>query len=62
MTSPMILITFDHHYFFLHFSKNAEFVMTSTEPALWTSAPTVGRFRAAGDELHQVLQAPAAPR
>ena len=25
---------FDRHYFFLHFSKNAEFVITSTEPAL----------------------------
>ena len=26
----------------LHFSSRAEFVMTSTLPALWTSAPTTG--------------------
>ena len=30
------------HYFFLHFNKNAEFVITSTEPALCTRAPTTG--------------------
>lgn len=33
---------FDCHYFFLHFNKNAEFVITNTEPALWTRAPTMG--------------------
>ena len=27
---------------FLHFNSNAEFIITSTEPALWTSAPTTG--------------------
>lgn len=29
-------------YFFLHVNKNAELVITSTEPALWTRAPTTG--------------------
>ena len=33
---------FDCHYFFLHFNKNAELVITSTEPALCTRAPTMG--------------------
>ena len=33
---------FNSHYFFFHFNKNAEFVITSTEPALCTSAPTIG--------------------
>lgn len=33
---------FNCHYFFLHFNKNTEFVITNTEPALWTNAPTTG--------------------
>lgn len=31
-----------HHAFFLHFNKSAELMMTNTEPALCTSAPTTG--------------------
>src|SRR5699024_4039594 len=32
---------FDGHFLF-HFSRKAEQVMTSTDPALWTRAPTTG--------------------
>lgn len=32
----------NEYYFLLHFSRNAEFVMTSTDPALCTNAPTTG--------------------
>lgn len=28
--------------FFFHLSNNAELIITSTEPALWTRAPTIG--------------------
>ena len=30
------------HFRFLHFNSNAEFIITSTEPALCTNAPTTG--------------------